>query len=228
MICDILGPDARVYANPLRTCYHRCEVDLKSIRRDLGLPAAPEQPPCEYHDCCLVQEEVWLCAQHPGLVTAGAQVENDNDDDDNDDCGEPEECAAFVLEHRHTPLHTWEVVAAWAAAVGAPEPGVLPAAQWAPIAELDWERDWQPVYRQDPRLYPRWQEVVFALGEELRRRRADRDVQEAVLLDLTRCPAAVAWQARATAVDNYFAAAHGLCMLEMHIHESFYLAAMRP
>lgn len=219
MILDAAIPGARVYANPLRTCHHRCEVDLARIRGDLGLPAH-EQSPCAYHDCCLMEEEVWMCPQHPDSIVA-ADVEAQDDDE----AGEPETCAAYVLEHRHVPLRTWEVVAAWAMEAGAPVPGVFPAASWQPYAELDWDRDWRPVYRQDPSKYPRWQEAVFARGEELHRRRADRDLHEFVLLDL---PGTADWATRATAVDNYFRAAHALCVLEMRIYESFYLAAISP
>ena len=225
LIVDYLSPEARVYANPLRTCHHRCEVDLVRIRRDLGLPAYGKLL-CEYHDCCLVREEVWSCPQYPRVAAAATEEEEEEKEEEGEDeGGEPEECEAFVLEHRHTPLHTWEVVARWAAMAGAPEPGVLPVGLWQPYAELAWDRDWRPVYHQDRRLYPRWQEAVFALGEQLHRRRADRDVHEAVLLDITRCPAAADWETRAAAVDNYFGAAHALSMLEMHIHEAFYLAA---
>ncbi|KAI0449696.1 hypothetical protein F5B21DRAFT_519863 [Xylaria acuta] len=105
MIMDPVSPNPTVYANPLRTNFHRCEL--------LVPPPPPPPPPhvnvnrlsnssavveCEYHTCCIPDERVEYC---DGLIAyLGYGVGGRGEEED----FEPEECDAFVLEHHHERL----------------------------------------------------------------------------------------------------------------------------
>lgn len=98
MLPDPSGSSLHMYANPLRTVYHRCEVPVSSTVA-VSTPASnhhqQRQQPCPYHSCCAPFTERRLC-------TAALEVARR---DDGDTCDiEPEECERFVLEHRHHRL----------------------------------------------------------------------------------------------------------------------------
>ncbi|KAK7942717.1 uncharacterized protein PG986_011830 [Apiospora aurea] len=107
------GQAAPLYAHPYRTANHTCDINVAQSLAHIGLRMeaaaaggedAEEEAgkkqlrPCEYHSCCVCQYAVKRCGCSPINVDA---VE---------DLAEPEECADFLLEHRHAPLNVQELV----------------------------------------------------------------------------------------------------------------------
>ncbi|KAI1743127.1 hypothetical protein F4680DRAFT_471999 [Xylaria scruposa] len=86
MIIDPISPNPMVYANPLRTNFHRCELALPH-RGWLPINHAR----CQYHTCCVPHERVEYCHDHPERERRQVSFG-------------PEECDAFVLEHLHERL----------------------------------------------------------------------------------------------------------------------------
>ncbi|KAI0860787.1 hypothetical protein F4860DRAFT_524708 [Xylaria cubensis] len=80
MIIDPHSPNPMVYANILRTNFHRCELTLPNHHRR-----------CPYHTCCLPYERIEYCEYHPESERRRVRFE-------------PEECHAFILEHHHERL----------------------------------------------------------------------------------------------------------------------------
>ncbi|KAI0483437.1 hypothetical protein F4859DRAFT_399290 [Xylaria cf. heliscus] len=79
MLIDPFSSTPIIYANPLRTNFHRCELTPP--------PGARQAAECPYHTCCIADERIDYCAS----VGDSAAVE-------------PEECPSFALEHRHERL----------------------------------------------------------------------------------------------------------------------------
>ncbi|TRX92071.1 hypothetical protein FHL15_006938 [Xylaria flabelliformis] len=86
MIIDPISPNPMVYANILRTNFHRCELTLPNHS---FVPI--NRTRCEYHTCCLPYEQIEYCDYHPESGRRHVRFE-------------PEECHAFVLEHHHERL----------------------------------------------------------------------------------------------------------------------------
>ncbi|KAI1211397.1 uncharacterized protein F4807DRAFT_37490 [Annulohypoxylon truncatum] len=98
MLLDPAAENAPVYANPLHTRFHRCEVSRPLPGQWLlGSPF----PTCEYHSCCVLVREVEFCADFHAWVCGTLGMD---DDEDIDEHCEPEQCVNFVLEHRHEKL----------------------------------------------------------------------------------------------------------------------------
>ncbi|CAJ2505730.1 Uu.00g131240.m01.CDS01 [Anthostomella pinea] len=81
IIIDPVTANPTVYANPLRTKHHQCEIS----HSNQWLPNT-SQPRCGYHSCCIPYVEIEWC------------------DHEEDDMMEPEECEFFSLQHHHTRL----------------------------------------------------------------------------------------------------------------------------
>lgn len=74
----------RMYANPLRTTFHRCEISQPQT--------AAATTPCEYHSCCAPLTERRFCISALEASRRNGYPLTDV---------EPEECERYVLEHRH-------------------------------------------------------------------------------------------------------------------------------
>ncbi|KAK7754479.1 hypothetical protein SLS62_003499 [Diatrype stigma] len=97
MLPDSSSNDLHMYANPLRTAYHRCEVPVSTAaaRAPSGHDQQQKQQRCPYHTCCApLTERRWCTAALEVARRDGGGI-----------CDiEPEECERFVLEHRHHRL----------------------------------------------------------------------------------------------------------------------------
>ncbi|KAI1649351.1 uncharacterized protein F4817DRAFT_363687 [Daldinia loculata] len=95
MITSLDHEGHTVYANPLHTVFHQCEIDTP----------LPEQwllnnpfPTCEYHSCCRVFHKVHYCSEFVNeLLDTTSSSEDDFEP-------EPEDCPYFIQEHRHKRL----------------------------------------------------------------------------------------------------------------------------
>ncbi|KAI0183858.1 hypothetical protein EV127DRAFT_516602 [Xylaria flabelliformis] len=88
MIIDPHSPNPMVYANILRTNFHRCELTLPNHHSFLPIN---HHRRCPYHTCCLPYEQIEHCEFHPESERRRFRFE-------------PEECHAFILEHHHERL----------------------------------------------------------------------------------------------------------------------------
>ncbi|KAI0113315.1 hypothetical protein F4814DRAFT_440648 [Daldinia grandis] len=95
MITGLAHEGHTVYANPLRTTFHQCEI---------GTPI-PDQwllnnpfPTCKYHSCCQASSKTDYC---PDFIKDLLEASCSGDDESE---LEPEECPQFILEHRHKRL----------------------------------------------------------------------------------------------------------------------------
>ncbi|KAI1750305.1 hypothetical protein F4782DRAFT_548785 [Xylaria castorea] len=91
MVMDPTSPNPVVYANPLRTNFHRCELAPPHVNWLLNSRVVK----CAYHTCCLPDERVEYCEDFIAYL--------DSEGDEEEDF-EPEECDAFILEHHHERL----------------------------------------------------------------------------------------------------------------------------
>jgi hypothetical protein len=195
MIIDSISSNPAIFANPLHTNFHRCELQFPppGWTRDWT--------ECSYHSCCIPHVRDEYCA---AVLAKMDQHNNDYDEeyydedaeenyDDNaigDDSyydPEPEECDGFVLEHQHIELRYFGEC---------PE---LPRLQYGSGAALVDPATWRGLYRiegelQQAKHFPgfnhssadaaRWQEVTYAECEKLYTLETDAAVLRAALKDL--------------------------------------------
>ncbi|ETS78108.1 hypothetical protein PFICI_10170 [Pestalotiopsis fici W106-1] len=172
----IIGAEAGVYENPLRTFHHRCEIDVRvhepvhSVLLDL--PAVK----CEYHSCCLVVEEVLYCSE-------GDQVLNDGED------FEPEMCDCYALEHRHEQIHQrcFGDACQGRMCLHNLTNGANDAKdQWPGLEEVIWYETWDPVYTRPVELRAKWEDHLFRRMAKLTTMNNDLLIHAAVLHDISR------------------------------------------
>ncbi|KAI1473219.1 uncharacterized protein F4812DRAFT_465117 [Daldinia caldariorum] len=92
MITSLDHENHTVYANPLRTVFHRCEIDVPIPQHWL---LNNPYPPCAYHSCCHLSNEVEFCSEF---------IDELLDAYSSDEELEPEMCPYFVRQHRHRRL----------------------------------------------------------------------------------------------------------------------------
>ncbi|KAI1823528.1 hypothetical protein F4861DRAFT_539965 [Xylaria intraflava] len=160
MIIDPVASNPTIYANPLRTNYHQCELSLSPPAWLLNSPVKK----CTYHSCCAPEEEVEFCAE---LL---ASLDGDYD-------AEPEECANFVLEHHHGRLPYFGHEEDYDDSV---------PATWRGLENIRARRpEWFPDFAHDPQYRARWEETCFMACERLCVLEADAQMLFAVSVDLS-------------------------------------------
>ncbi|RYC64086.1 hypothetical protein CHU98_g2111 [Xylaria longipes] len=112
MIMDPISPNPIVYANPLRTNFHRCELELPHPQRLLNSPFLK----CSYHTCCVCDERAEYCDGSIAYLDSKGKEE---------DHQKPEECNSFILEHHHERLPYFGDEAAYPTAVPATWRGMV-------------------------------------------------------------------------------------------------------
>ncbi|KAI0543884.1 hypothetical protein F4679DRAFT_592223 [Xylaria curta] len=163
MIIDPVSPNPMVYANPLRTNFHRCELTLPH-----NSWAPINHARCQYHTCCIPHERVEYCADHPEISQKQVHFE-------------PEECDVFVLEHHHERLPYFGNTG--------PYHIVIPAT-WRPMVRIRGsDAELFPGYT--PRLRASFEGVCFAECEKLYTLYNDTLILYASLRDLRANEAAV-------------------------------------
>ncbi|KAI0812938.1 hypothetical protein GGR55DRAFT_703650 [Xylaria sp. FL0064] len=129
------------YANPLRTNFHQCELVLPPL--DHALNGTVEK--CAYHTCCWPKTDVEYCAEfmaHQG----GSRFE-------------PEQCDAFILEHRHERYPYFGNEGAYREKV---------PATWRDLAHIRaWSPGTFPGFAHERRFFPNWAHKCFAECEKL-------------------------------------------------------------
>ncbi|KAJ8121717.1 hypothetical protein ONZ43_g1906 [Nemania bipapillata] len=163
MILDPVATKPVIYANPLHTNYHRCELMLPPL--NLLLNSHVEK--CPYHTCCMPHVQVEYCRD----VLAYLEHEGEGES------FEPEECEGFILEHHHKMLLYFGNEFAYRE--------VIPAT-WRNLASTRGENpDWLPCFAHEPKNRPDWEEKFFAECEKLYTLENDATVLGATLQDLT-------------------------------------------
>ncbi|KAI1503447.1 hypothetical protein F5X99DRAFT_105043 [Biscogniauxia marginata] len=174
-----------IYANPLRTPYHRCEISQpwQSQCISNGLT-------CKYHSCCMPWEEVHYCAE------MGFAFLEEQDYDVTDDLEEelamtrePEECDYFSLVHYHQHLPYFGDMDAYP---WSPDPYQYPYyPEGAYGAPATWRDDltrlpeqWCTGFAHDAKYRGSWDELFFLECETLYEAECDAQTQRAVLADL--------------------------------------------
>ncbi|KAI8945059.1 hypothetical protein F4801DRAFT_584794 [Xylaria longipes] len=112
MIMDPISPNPIVYANPLRTNFHRCELELPHPQRLVNSPFLK----CSYHTCCVCDERAEYCDGSIAYLDSKGKEE---------DHQKPEECNSFILEHHHERLPYFGDEAAYPTAVPATWRGMV-------------------------------------------------------------------------------------------------------
>ncbi|KAI1380249.1 hypothetical protein F4677DRAFT_441565 [Hypoxylon crocopeplum] len=193
-----------IYANPRRTKYHRCEVSRPKPGEWLlnsrwptevthgdpaefpgwGIEAVThfdryaeeelESSECEYHSCCVLSVDVQFCLEFRRLVShelrTGPVGFSASDH-------EPEECQAFILEHRHKRLRYFGRHQAY--------PRRCPATWRSDMREVEtglpfWSQD----YKREARHFADWQLFAFGQYEDLYRLEQDAKTLFLVFCDL--------------------------------------------
>ncbi|KAI0502767.1 hypothetical protein F5B22DRAFT_653870 [Xylaria bambusicola] len=165
MILDSISPGAPVYANPSRTQFHRCELDLQpmDLSAHIFFPYSKPMGKCEYHTCCVPYMYVEYCAD---FVEENMEYHT-----------EPEECGAFILEHQHERLpclgdeysNQGEIPTTWR--------------QLRRIRGIN-ESKWLPEFAHEPHFRPNWEDKFFAECEKLYTLEKDTSIMYAAMLDL--------------------------------------------
>jgi hypothetical protein len=164
MIMDPVAPNPIIYANPLRTNYHRCELNLPPLEWLLNSPVEK----CPYHTCCVPHVEVEYCRDF--LVCLEYEGEEEN--------FEPEECEMFILEHHHKQLPYFGNECAYREAI---------PATWRHLACIRRGKpDWYPGFAHDPKYRTDWEEKFFSECEKLYTLENDTAILCAALQDLTK------------------------------------------
>ncbi|KAH6647896.1 hypothetical protein BKA67DRAFT_400420 [Truncatella angustata] len=182
----VCGARAGIYANPLRTVYHRCELSIRKHAHAwvLNLPIRD----CEFHSCCIVLEDFIPCEEGESELLG--------------DGFEPELCLHFALEHRHEQLEMW--------CLGGPCDSrtcvramcnVEPVVTWRELDEIEYEDNWDPEYNRGEEARARWEQRLFTHMERLNILMADQAIHIAVLHDIMRGQSADS-TALATAARN--------------------------
>lgn len=169
MTLDINGShDGPLYAHPLRTLLHTCDVDIgRDIKSTIGSvddgsePETPRQ--CKYHSCCICRVVVEMCPyaslprqsmHHTQPLNLAPSTSHANE---YGGMPKPEECAGFTLEHRHQPLNTLKLTWCQWARARSNAVAELPSLLTVTLVAAATER------RQPPPEQPLWrdlQEVV--------------------------------------------------------------------
>ncbi|KAI0439423.1 hypothetical protein F4803DRAFT_568569 [Xylaria telfairii] len=154
MIIDPLSSNPIVFANPLRTNFHRCE--LTRPRSNLLLNNPIER--CEYHTCCIVHKHMEYCpefTEHLGSKRKGKDVE-------------PKK---FASEHHHERLPYFGNENAYDT--------VVPAT-WREMVRIQGSNsDLLPGF-----THRSWEEKCFAEGEKLYALECDTAMLRANIQDL--------------------------------------------
>ncbi|KAJ2996041.1 hypothetical protein NUW58_g1103 [Xylaria curta] len=166
MVIDVFGNEPQIYANPLRTNFHRCELELmRPPQQPLQWLLNTPLETCPYHSCCLPHLQVEYCDD----------IYHDKEWEE--DSLEPEECHNFILEHHHECLPYFG--------------GELPAhyekipATWRGLARLRGGiEDWFPEFSHDPKHRAAWEAGCFAECEKLYNLENDLETLVAVAQDL--------------------------------------------
>ncbi|KAI1149335.1 hypothetical protein F4825DRAFT_430828 [Nemania diffusa] len=162
MIMDPVAPRPLIYANPLRTNFHRCELVLPPLKWLLNSPAEK----CPYHTCCVPHTEVEYCNDLLGCLHYELE----------DDSFPPEECENFILEHHHKRLPYFGNEGVYREAV---------PATWRELARIRGDNsDWYPNFVHGPQYRPNWEEKVFAECEKLYTLENDTSILCAAMQDL--------------------------------------------
>ncbi|KAI1175659.1 hypothetical protein F4777DRAFT_578792 [Nemania sp. FL0916] len=161
IIIDPLSHNPTVYANPLRTNFHRCELSLPSKRWLLNTPLEK----CPYHSCCLPHTQIVYCP------TVLAYMQHGSSGSGRGSYGwrEPEECFAFALEHHHMRLPYFGDECAYSYHHNSYSYSV--PATWRGLANLR-DSGWDPDFVHHGRaeqqgLREKWEEFLFAECEKL-------------------------------------------------------------
>ncbi|KAI2628197.1 hypothetical protein GGS21DRAFT_247236 [Xylaria nigripes] len=188
MIIDPIAFSPILYANPLRTPPHRCELESTPLELMFSRPVER----CIYHSCCIPRDSIQYC------VAFLYDYSDDENDSDYDLDFEPEECPDFVLEHHHERLPYF----------GHPEFYMesIPAS-WRNLVYLRADRaDWFPAFAHNSAKRVRWEAAFFEACEKLFIFEADAQTIYLVTQNMLRygpmCPWARVRRSRA----NYLAA----------------------
>ncbi|KAI0103964.1 hypothetical protein GGR51DRAFT_523045, partial [Nemania sp. FL0031] len=165
MIMDPISDYPTIYANPLRTRFHRCELILPPLRWLLNTPLEK----CPYHTCCVPYMEVEYCER---LMASLEFLDEEEGEEDH----EPEECEEFVLEHHHQRLPYFGDESAYREPV---------PATWRNLAPIRGNNpDWFPNYTHAARTRIEWESQHFAACERLYTLEDDAEILKATLRDL--------------------------------------------
>ncbi|KAI8965106.1 hypothetical protein F5Y11DRAFT_344824 [Daldinia sp. FL1419] len=100
MITSLDHDDYTVYANPLRTVYHQCEVDLP-IPNEWIL----NQPrPCQYHSCCRLSEFIDFCDESARTVVSSSPDHSNSEASLSNGAGRPKPGSGGGSSENDTPL----------------------------------------------------------------------------------------------------------------------------
>lgn len=150
MIIDPVAIDKLVYANPLRTNLHNCDIMFAAYNSLLNSP----RKSCPYHTCCVPYADTKYCADAPFLTDSpGVDI-----------YFRAEECDGFMVEHHHRrlPYCGVEEVAAAARARGEPEP------IWRPLRLFRGELgEWFHFFAHSVKHRAGWEQRVFEECETL-------------------------------------------------------------
>ncbi|KAI1343150.1 hypothetical protein F5Y15DRAFT_429113 [Xylariaceae sp. FL0016] len=160
MIIGPLSESAPIYANPLHTNWHRCEVTIPP--RGFRLSGGECMHICEYHSCCTPSKEIEWCED---MVAELEQYEV-----------EPEACELFTLVHHHERLEYF----------GLPDLFQEPVpTTWRYLAQIRCHGpDWMPDFAHDGWERIRFEEIFFAQCEKLYLTAHDALIHYNVSLDL--------------------------------------------
>ncbi|KAI3324088.1 hypothetical protein HD806DRAFT_543500 [Xylariaceae sp. AK1471] len=171
MIMDPVAPNPVVYANPLRTNLHRCELELPPLRWLLNSPIEK----CQYHTCCVPYVQVEYCDD----LMAYLDIEGEEQD------FEPEECDDFVLEHHHERLPYFGEEGAYRESI---------PATWRDMVRIrGGSPDWFPAFAHDPCQRAIWEEECFKECEKLYTLENDTRILYAVAQDLAQYGPTHSW-----------------------------------
>ena len=144
MVMDSVSPNPVVYANPLRTNFHTCELQLPPLEFVANTPIEK----CPYHTCCIPHAYVVYCADTLAFI----------DEQDVEDGMEPEECEAFFLEHHHERLPYFGDECSCRE---------VPAT-WRNLMEVEGNcPEWFKYFVHEAQFQPRWEELCFRECERL-------------------------------------------------------------
>ncbi|KAI1423477.1 hypothetical protein F5Y12DRAFT_757175 [Xylaria sp. FL1777] len=168
MILDPVASDPIVYANPLRTNLHTCE--LMHPLQDWLLNTPIQK--CNYHTCCVSHVQVDYCADLIAYLDEEGEEQN----------FEPEECDAYILEHRHERLPYFGNDGAFREKI---------PATWRDLKQIGGENpNW---FAHEPRFYTSWAEKCFAEGEKLYTLEQDTTMLYASMQDLLELSSICSW-----------------------------------
>ncbi|KAF3068351.1 hypothetical protein GL218_08429 [Daldinia childiae] len=155
MITNLEHQGHTVYANPLHTVFHQCEIDTPLPKQWL---LNNPFPTCEYHSCCLVSKKVRYCTDFINELLETSSSEDGFEP-------EPEYCPYFIQEHRHKRLEY----------LGHPEsyPKGCPATWQEGVKEL--ERISLPYFRQNRKKFFGFVTALFLSCEEYYQQEKDAE-----------------------------------------------------